>query len=129
MNDTLNITISHGLTESQLALPVRHIRVTFVAPGYGIEPTAHKYTHAVIYLLTGDVHSIELNMGSPSAINSEGRLIIRYRDFQLHRNYIRNWTFAAAPGLQVQHFLHLIEQNRRHKYIYHPSGVGCRHWV
>lgn len=119
----------HDLEEYILDLCVERIRPSFLAAEYGIDPSAHRNTHAVLYLLTADGNSIELNMGSPSALTDMGRLIIRHRNFRRHRHCYKHWSLVPRPGLTVRDILRFIQEERRHIYQFHPSGLGCRHWV
>lgn len=123
--------LNHGLSEKLLRSPVQRIQVSFQAEKYGIKPDAHKYTHAVIYLLISDACLIQLDMQLLSLSGFVGNMMIRQRDSRknVEQKSIRQWTFSVAPGLQVHDFIQLIEQNRRHLYIFHHTGVGCRHWV
>ncbi|CAI7649790.1 unnamed protein product [Penicillium manginii] len=94
-------SLLHGLHERLLSLVVTHVRVTFTAPEYGVNEFAHLFTHSILYLLTTDGKSVEINMGSPSADTYLGRLMIRRRHFQSHRHAFKHWDFLASTGLLV----------------------------
>ncbi|KAJ5984607.1 hypothetical protein N7481_006706 [Penicillium waksmanii] len=119
----------HDLEESILDLSVEKIRPSFLAAEYGVDPSAHLDTHAVLYLLTADGNSIELNMGSPSALTDMGRMIIGQRTFRRHRHCFKHWSLVVRPGLTVRDILRAIQEERRHIYQFHRSGLGCRYWV
>lgn len=119
----------HHLDESILDLLVVHIRPSFLAPEYGIDPSAHFFTHALVYIITADGKAIEANMSSPSALTSMGRMIIRHRPFTVHQHCFLHWNVDACPGLTVREVIRAIEEERRHIYRFHRSGLGCRFWV
>ena len=121
--------LNHELDESVLNLHVECIRVSLVAEDYGIYEHAHDSTHAVIYLLTSDGKSVELNMGSPSVWTYMGKFVVRHRPFRDHRNSYKRWTVRVSNGLLFRQILHVIETETMHLYKYDPSGLGCRYWV
>ncbi|KAJ5220700.1 uncharacterized protein N7469_009587 [Penicillium citrinum] len=69
--------LEHNLSKEVLNLYVERVRISLQAENYGIDENAHKSAHAVIYLLTSDGNSVELNMGSPSARTFIGKMMIR----------------------------------------------------
>lgn len=122
------LSLSHGLEGEHLDLVVKRITVSLQAEYYRVYPDAHEATHAVLYLLTEDCNSIEINMGA-SARSLKGRLVIRHRPFRKHKHAFKRFSVAAYPGMEVRDFLCEIERMGRHLYRYHHSGKGCRFWV
>ncbi|KAJ5595711.1 hypothetical protein N7450_002169 [Penicillium hetheringtonii] len=121
--------LGHNLSKEVLNLYVERVRISLQAENYGIDENAHKSAHAVIYLLTSDGNSVELNMGSPSARTFIGKMMIRQRHFRRHKNSIKRWTLYVDHHMLVGEIISILEYHSMHVYRYDPSGLGCRYWV
>ncbi|KAG9831165.1 hypothetical protein KCU98_g13383, partial [Aureobasidium melanogenum] len=85
--------------------------------------------HWSIYVVIGDIRSVQLNMTAEPGYNN-GELKMNSYDYVDSRSTLRRWDYEAITFfvLSMVHNL-LVAQRRFDQYDMSGGGSGCRWWV
>lgn len=114
-----------------LALPVQCIHVAAHEP----QPCGDKFTnHWAFYLVTSETTSVRIDC-TPSGQAGlvvggyKANIVISELSYALSIQVRHYATLQTSEGLTVAHMINSLINLGRHRYEFHPEGVGCRKWV
>lgn len=114
-----------------LALPVQCIHVAAHQP----EPWGNKFTnHWTFYLVTSQTSSVKIDctpsgQAGPAVGGYKANIVISELSDALATDVLHYRTLQTPQGLTVAHMVNNLINLGRHRYEFHPEGVGCRKWV
>jgi hypothetical protein len=117
--------------DATLASQVQCIHVAAHNP----ESWGNKLTnHWALYLVTGPSSLVRIDcapsgQAGPVAGGDRANIVVSELKCPVSNNAVHNVTLQTPPDLTVANVINSLINSGRHRYEFHPEGVGCRKWI